>query len=448
MQSEHIHSYWQRAYGEYHPQPALEGERQVDVIIVGGGYTGLATAWHLKTASPGMTVAVLEAEVIGFGGSGRNGGFISHAFGMHGMTDLRFGRQRVVEGLRYVNRACEYTKGLIRSHSFDCDFINCGFVAVGFTDGAKKMVDYHARDFDDIGVGAKVCIRDRAWFEQEFGSPIFHVGLEVSDYGRVNPIKLAREWKRLALSARVEIYEHTRADRIDTGNRVVITTAMGKVTAEKCVLATNGYTHLLDSVPQVRRKQQPSWSYQIATEPLTAEQWKAIGWKNKQGLNTIRTNLHYFSPTPDGRIVFGGGDIGVAYGRNQIDRNEKVWDLMQFQLEAMFPVLKGVKITDRWGGPVSLTSDLAPVIGTLPGERIIYSCGNAGHGVGLCQLNGKTISDLILEKKTDLTDVWFVNRKPISFPPAWITYPGSLVMQKAVNVMDALAERGVWSRRS
>ena len=130
------HSFWQRASGAYQPEPPLQGDLSVDVLIVGGGYTGLSTGWHLKRAQPGMSVALLEADVVGFGASGRNGGFVSESFGLPGVTERRFGKRRLIEGLQYVRQGVEYVREIITTHQLDSDYDTPGVVGVSFTDVA------------------------------------------------------------------------------------------------------------------------------------------------------------------------------------------------------------------------------------------------------------------------------------------------------------------------
>jgi len=443
------HSFWQRASGAYEPEPPLAEDIKVDVLIVGGGYSGLSTGWNLKTAHPGMSVAVVEAEVIGFGASGRNGGFVSEAFGLPGVTERRFGHQRMIEGLQYVRRGVEYVRDLIATHQLDSDYETPGVLGISFRDIEPTVIEAQLRQFEAVGYGSQVRVRDRQSLQEEFGSPMFRAGIEVIDSARLNPLKHVRALKRLALAAGVAIYEHTPAEHIAVGTHVSVRTPAGTVTAEKCVLATNAFTHLLRGVPGVTRKQIPNWSYQIATAPLTTTQREAIGWKKRQGLNTMRTMLHYASLTREGRIVFGGGDIGFAYGREMgRDWNGSVWAKMYSHLIGLFPALKGIRIEDRWGGPVSLAVEMAPIIGTQERGRVLYSCACSGHGVALAHLNGKTLADLALGVRSDLTDVWFVNRTVVSWPPSWVTYPACLLGRRALNLLDAYQERGVWAARS
>src|SRR5262245_34196962 len=139
------HSFWQRAYGAYQPEPPLQGDLTVDVLIVGGGYTGLSTGWHLKRAHPGMSVVLLEADVVGFGASGRKGGLVSESFGLPEVTERRFGRQRLIEGLQYVRQGVEYVRDLIATHQLDSDYETPGVVGVSFTDVGPAAIEAYLR---------------------------------------------------------------------------------------------------------------------------------------------------------------------------------------------------------------------------------------------------------------------------------------------------------------
>ena len=218
-------------------------------------------------------------------------------------------------------------------------------------------------------------------------------------------------------------------------------TPNGKVTAKKVIFATNAYSHLL---PQLKRKQVPVFTHMIVTEPLTQAQLEPIGWINRQGIEDARNLVHYFRLTIDNRLVMGGSDVSLAYGGGmEHDLNQETFADLERDTIWLFPHLKGIKITHRWGGPVSVPIDMAPAIGFIGDERAIYSLGCVGHGVSMTHLNGRTLADLALERKTALTDVWFVNRKMIPWPPEPIRMLASHAIRGYLRMEDSLYERGV-----
>jgi glycine/D-amino acid oxidase-like deaminating enzyme len=182
----------------------------------------------------------------------------------------------------------------------------------------------------------------------------------------------------------------------------------------------------------------------VITEPLKEEHFADIGWVNRQGIEDARNLVHYFRLTVDKRLAMGGSDISISYGRDMdCDRNERIFMDLERDITWLFPILMGIKLTHRWGGPVSVPVDLAPAIGYIGDQRAVYSLGCLGHGVSMAHLNGRTLKGLILEIDTELTDVWFVNRRLIPWPPE----PLRLILSHAIRgylwIEDAIYERGL-----
>jgi glycine/D-amino acid oxidase-like deaminating enzyme len=180
----------------------------------------------------------------------------------------------------------------------------------------------------------------------------------------------------------------------------------------------------------------------VVTEPLSEEQLGTIGWRKRQGIEDARNLVHYFRLTKDNRIAMGGRDVSIAYGKDMDrDHNERTFELLERDVEQIFPGLKGIRFVDRWGGPVSVPVDMAPAIGFVGDQRAVYSLGCVGHGVSMAQLNGRTIADLILEKETDLTQVWFVGRRTIPWPPEPFRFVVSQAIRGYLKAEDAIYER-------
>ena len=411
-------SYWMTTQ-EYHPGPALEGDLDVDVAIVGGGFTGLSTAYHLKKESPGLRIAIFESEFIGFGASGRNGGFNMTLFGLTlGITAIRFGKARACEAHHYMERAVDLLQNLVSELNLDCDYEHPGFLRVATSEKYRKRL------LHEIELANKLGLNGIEWLDQEetrtqVNSPGYLGAWSEPRCGILNPAKLAWAWAGVLRKSGIEIYEHTPMTAIAyEGSRIRITTPGGTVHADKAVLATNAWSHLIH---QTKSKQTPVWTHMVLTEPLTDEQMKSIGWNGRQGIEDARNLVHYYRLTADNRLAMGGRDVSLPAGRSMDhDLNESVFQGLRKDVTDIFPTLKDVHFSHAWGGPVSVTMDMAPALGYLGDKRIIYSLGCVGHGVSLTHLNGRTISDLILEKKTDLTDTFFVNRRIIPWPPGFL----------------------------
>jgi glycine/D-amino acid oxidase-like deaminating enzyme len=152
----------------------------------------------------------------------------------------------------------------------------------------------------------------------------------------------------------------------------------------------------------------PVWTHIVLTEPLSEEHFKEIGWHNRQGIEDARNLVHYYRLTADNRLVMGGRDVSLSYGRDmEKDLNAQTFAGLKNDVRELFPVLKDIQFTHEWGGPVSVPLDMAPAIGFAGDKNLVYSLGTVGHGVSMTHLNGRTISDLILERETELTDVFF-----------------------------------------
>lgn len=434
-------SFWLATYGPYTPTPPLEGDEAFDVAVIGGGFTGLSTAYHLRKLQPGLRVAVLEGEVVGYGASGRNGGFSMTLFGLEpAVTKALFGHQRTVEAHRYMERAVDTVDALVKEHHIQSDYTFPGFLRAATTPGYVKRIQHDLEILTSLGVtGIEWIDADR--LRAEVDSPLFLGGWWEPRSGLLNPARHVRELKRIALAAGAQVYENTPVVEIKRGAKFTLVTPRGRLTADRIVLATNAYSHL---IPQLRSKQVPAFTHMVVTEPLTPAQLEQIGWRNRQGIEDARNLVHYFRLTADNRIAMGGSDVTIAYGRNmERDLNPQTFETLEQDVQLIFPQLRGIKFTHRWGGPVSVPMDMAPAIGTIGDACALYSLGCVGHGVSMTQLNGATLADLVLERKTDLTDVWFVNRNTLPWPPEPLRYIASQAIRGYLRLEDWGYERNM-----
>ena len=408
-------SFWLATYGPYTPNPPVQGEVKVDVAIIGGGFTGLSTAYNLRKDNPGMSVAVLEGEVIGYGASGRNGGFSMTLFGLEpAITKLFFGQQRTVEAHRYMERSVDYVDALVKEHQMQSDYWFPGFLRAATTPGYLKRIQHDLKILSDLGIGGIEWI-DADKLRAEVDSPLFLGAWWEPRCGLLNPAKHVRELKRVAEEAGAIVYEYTPVSDIRREARFTLRTPGGSVTADKIVIAANAYSHLIGPVAS---KQVPVFTHMVVTEPLTPEQLGTIGWKNRQGIEDARNLVHYFRLTADNRLAIGGSGVTLAYGSDMAhDLSNRIFGDLERDVVRIFPGLRGVRFTHRWGGPVSVPTQMVPAMGRLGDARALYSLGCMGHGVSLTHLNGKTLADLVCERRTELTDVWFVNRKVFPWPP-------------------------------
>ena len=410
-----VKSYWMTTR-DYSPGPALTGQIDVDVAVVGGGFTGLSTSYHLKKDDPNLKVALLESQVIGYGASGRNGGFNMTLFGLTlGITAIRFGKAKAKEAHLYMERAVDTLQSLVKELKLDCDYEHPGFLRVATSEKYKKRIMHEIELAHSLGLTGIEWL-DRNQTREQVNSPMYIGAWWEPRCGILNPAKLSWSWKDVLDPMGVMIYERTPVGEITRENgKIILATPQGRVRAEKVVLATNAWSHFF---PQIKRKQIPAWTHIVITEPLREEHFREINWQNRQGIEDARNLVHYYRLTADNRLAMGGRDVSLTYG-DDMDRdlNPVTFEGLQNDVRELFPVLKDIRFTHEWGGPVSVPLDMAPAIGYVGGKQMVYSLGCVGHGVSLTHLNGRTLADMVQEKKTELTDVFFVNRTTIPWPP-------------------------------
>jgi glycine/D-amino acid oxidase-like deaminating enzyme len=308
-------SYWLTTR-PYDPGPALEGDIDVDVAIIGGGYTGLTSAYFLKQAEPGLRVALLEAEVAGFGASGRNGGFSMTKIGMmHSITALRFGKLRAIEAHEYAERAVGLVQDLVGELGFDCDDEHPGYLWVATSEKLRRRLYKEIEFVHRLGIRG-INLIDAHELRQRIHSPLYvGGGWWEPNCGLLNPAKLAWCWRDAIASRGVDVFERTPVTEVARqGPTSMLRTPKGRVRAGKVVYATNAWSHHFS---ELESKQVPVWTYIVLTEPLNDRQREAIGWRNREGVEDFRDLVHYYRLSPDDRIVWGGRRSGARSRHGQ-----------------------------------------------------------------------------------------------------------------------------------
>jgi glycine/D-amino acid oxidase-like deaminating enzyme len=432
-------SLWLDTYGPYTPEPSLEDETNVDVAVIGGGFTGLATACELKRAEPALRLAVLEARTVGYGASGRNGSFAMTVVGLGFQpTAMLRGRDFLKQAHAYMERAVDALDELIQREQLDCDRIRPGFLRVATTPGYVRRLKEDVELMQSLGFAGIDWIGEQET-RARVNSPRYMGAMWERRLVLVNPAKLVREEKRLALKAGARVYENTPVLEIVSRPDFRLRTPHGAVVAKKIVFATNAYSHLFGVL---RRKQIPAFTYMVATEPLSASELAPIGWAGFEGIEDARNLIHYYRRTADDRLVMGGGPVGLSWAnRLSADRSEGTWRHLESHIGFIFPSLKDVRITHRWGGPFSVTLDLAPALGYVGDKRAVYSLGCIGHGVALSHLNARALCDLVLERKNELAEGPFVNRRVIPWPPEPLRIVAAAGVRAYLQIEDWAYER-------
>ncbi len=433
-------SFWLATAGPYEESPPLDGPTKVDVAIVGGGFCGLSTAYYLKRADPSLRVAVLEDKVVGYGASGRNAGFAMTLMGFTlTITSLRFGKEKARQAHDFAHRAVDHIGQMVDAHSIDCDYEKPGLLTVALNPAQAKRLQ------DEIKLAERLGIAGLQWLDThmtraEVHSPTYLGARWEEHCALINPTKYVRGLKRVAQEQRAEIYERTPVTTFHPGHTLCLETPHGTVDAEKVVFATNAFS---GRFPQLRGKQFPVYTYIVLTEPLSQDQLATIGWRQRQGIEDARNLIHYYRLTPDNRILFGGSDAQYYLGGPlDRDRNPRIFRRLERNLRETFPSLKDVRIEYHWGGPVSVPLDFFPAMGYLgKDKRVAYSLGCVGHGVALMNMAGQILRDLVLERQSELTELFFVNRRLIPLPPEPLRFALGETLRRLFKAQDAWESR-------
>jgi glycine/D-amino acid oxidase-like deaminating enzyme len=429
--------------GSFQPQSFDElcDHVDVDVAIIGGGYTGLSTAYHLRRAEPGLRVAVLEAERIGHGASGRNAGFVISLFGASiPLMKLLHGGQRVREAHDFMAHAITELETTVADNAIECDYQRSGFLKVATSPTFESCIRKEVDLMQSLGIEGVEWIEKRD-VEARIAGTGFRGALWEPGCGTLNPVKWLFGLAGLAKAHGAEVYEDARVVSIKRKNgRYWLTTPQGRVSARKIVYATNGYSHL---VPGLKSKQLPAFTYVIATERLSDRQLASLRWTGREGIEDGLNFMHYYRLTPDNRLLVGGGPGVLPFGnRMDYDSYPRAWNHLEVFIHGTFPQLGSVKIEHKWGGAFSVTPDNTPQIGTLGSGDAVYSLGCTGHGVAMTFTNGQILRDLVLERNTALTDLWFVNRWSMPLPPEPARSLISQSMATYMTIEDWLCGRG------
>jgi glycine/D-amino acid oxidase-like deaminating enzyme len=412
-------SYWLAASPAGPARLPFLADRRTDVAIVGAGFTGLWTALALTETDPSIRVTILEAETVGFGASGRNGGFCQASL-THGLANgIRHFPDEVrfleAEGIANLRALVAFT----RTHGIDCDLEETGSLDVA--DQVHQVEEYRAWVDEAAEWGETLEFLDRDRVQAEVHSPIWQAGL-YRPPGRdvlLDPARLVRGLARVAETRSVTIHEHSRVAGVErTAGGIRVHAATGAtLSADHVVVATSAYSGWLR---RLTSQFVPVYDYALVSDPLTAEQRAAIGWRRRQGMSDGNNQFHYFRLTADDRILWGGYDAIYHRGNRvgpQFDRRPATFDKLGAHFRRAFPMLADLRFPYRWGGAIDTTSRFTVTFGQSLGGRLTYALGYTGLGVGASRWAGGIVRDFILRPDSDLLRLRFVRSKPFPFPP-------------------------------
>ncbi len=397
------------------PRPALTEDLDVDVCVVGAGFTGLWTAHSLVCADPSLRVVVLEREVAAFGASGRNGGWCSALFPA---SDAALARRHGIDAMRAMRRAMEDTVDVVGSaaaaEGIDCDFVKGGWVRLARSEPQRARALAEIDEARQLGFGEE----DQRWLgPMEAAELVGATGVLGATFSPhcavVQPALLARGLADAVERRGVRIFEHSAAQEIRSGPRPSVVTNGGTVTADVVVRAIEGWTPTL---PGLGRVMVPVYSLMVATEPLGDDFWAGAGLGGRAAFADHRHMIIYGQRTADGRIAFGGRGAPYHYGstiRPSFDRAPEVHSLLRHTLTELFPALAEARFTHAWGGPLGVPRDWHASVGYDRSTGLAWAGGYVGDGVATTNLAGRTLADLITGNDSPLTSLpWVGHRSP------------------------------------
>jgi glycine/D-amino acid oxidase-like deaminating enzyme len=440
--------WWDSLGGSPTPRPALPGDLDVDVAIVGGGYTGLWTAYYLATRDPGLSIAVLEATQVGFGASGRNGGWCSALFPASIDKVARgAGRAAAVAMQHAMHDTVAEVGRVVADEGLHVDWAKGGTLGLARTPVQLRRAEEAIAHWRSWGFGAAdYRLLDAQEARERTGASNVLGATYTPHCAAIHPAKLVRGLAEVVERLGVRVFEGTAATGIEPG---VVRTTMGDVRAPHVVRATEAFTARL---PGHRRTLLPVYSLMLATEPLPDQVWAEIGLAQRETFNDGRHLIIYGQRTADGRLAFGGRGAPYHFGSRidpGFDRVPEVHTGLWETLTEIFPVLAPYQVTHRWGGPLGIPRDWYASCGLDRTTGLAWAGGYVGDGVGTTNLAGRTLADLILAVDSPLVRLPWVNHRSRPWEPEplrWIGANGGLAVMTSADRVEA--RKGRAARRA
>lgn len=430
-------SLWFDQLGPVEPRPALDGEVAADVAVVGAGYTGLWSAYYLTERDPSLRVAVLEAEVAGFGASGRNGGWCSALYPVSiARLAAEAGRPAALAQYAAMRDSVAEVVRVAAAEEIDADIAVGGTVVLARSEPqlgrARDEVD-EARRF---GLDLHLLDGDEARARLHATSVLG--GTFTPHCAALHPAKLARGLARVVADRGVRLYEGSPVVAVEPGR---VRTARGTVRADVVVRATEAFTAQL---PGLRRELAPVYSLVTATEPLPARVWKHIGLEGRETFSDYRHLIVYGQRTADDRLVFGGRGAPYHLGsriRPRFDRAADVFEALRATVVDLFPMLRTVVFTHRWGGPLGIARDWHPSVGFDATNATAWAGGYVGDGVSTSNLAGRTLAALITGIEDEVLRLPWVGHRSRRWEPEPLRWLGVNAGLRAMTLADAVESR-------
>ncbi|MGA7668899.1 MAG: FAD-dependent oxidoreductase [Nitrolancea sp.] len=437
------YSFWLETCGDdLTPRPPLDGSIDVDVAILGAGFTGLWTAYYLKKREPSLKIAIVEKEIAGFGASGRNGGWVTPGLqlSLTTMAD-RFGIDPAKAQYKAMTETVDEVARAISEEGIDCDFLKSGALRIARGKHQLPSIERSYATYERFGLAGDYHLLDAKQTQERVKVADSRGSLYNPNCGVVHPAKLARGLARVVESLGVTIYEQTEVTDYIQGANPRLFTDRGDVRAKNLVLAGESY---LSQLPKLSRQLIPVYSLIVLTEPLSDRDWAEIGWESRECISSNRFTVDYLSKTTDGRIVFGGRGAPYHYNSqiaDEYDRHEQTHSMLRQMTVDWFPMLRDVRFTHAWGGPLGMPRDWMPTMTYDPSTHVASARGYTGQGVATANLSGRVLTDLLTGKHSELTELPVVDHHSPDWEPEPLRWLGIRYVQNGFGRLDEEAER-------
>ena len=431
------HGWWLEEAGEVAPESPLDGDTAADVAVVGGGYLGMWTAWHLLALEPELDVVLLEASVCGHGPSGRNGGFCETLWGDAPTLREKAGDAAALAVCRASEQAVRGIGAWCEANEVDAWFREAPMLRVATTESQVGSWDDTVDAAAALGAQKEVVSASLEEVRARCASPLFLGGALYRLNATVQPARLALGLRAKLLERGVRIHERTAAKRL--GKDGSVEARSGRVRADSAVLAVNSAAA---GFPGYRLSLAVASSHIVLTEPVP-EVLEELGWTGGEAIVDSRTLVHYMRTTRDGRIAFGWGGGAMGFGGRTSDRLELAPDVIertQQSLLRFFPQLRGRAVTHAWGGPIDVSPTHLPIFGSR--GRVHHGFGFTGNGVGPSFLGGEILARLALDRRDERTGLAIVEPGRTLFPPEPFRYAGGSLIRRALMAKDAAEDSG------
>ena len=437
------HGYWLEEAGDVLPAPELVGELSADVVVIGGGYTGMWAAWQLKRLEPEARVVLLEAETCGRGPSGRNGGFCNVMWFSLPNMRARWGDEAALAVAHAARDAIAGIESFCEAQGVDAWFRRGGYLQVSTAPGQDGTWDETVEACRALGAIDAVRTLTPDEVATHAASSVFRAGAFYPDAATVQPARLAHGLRERLRAAGVEIYEWSPVRRLhDSPAGVEARTDSGTVRAGSAIVAIGGAAK--SPRGPLRNALTVTSSHIVLTEPVP-DLLDEVGWTGGECITDCRTMLHYFRTTSDGRIAFGLGGGRIAMGgrlRGRIEVDAEVVVQAAERLRTYFPGLEGRRLTHAWGGPIDVSPTHLPLIVPLRGGRAFAAAGYTGNGVGPSYMVGRALASLAIDRRDDHSRLAIVDPSPQRVPPEPFHWLGGNAIRRAIMAKEQAEAEG------